>query len=117
MAVVGRPAAIQEADHGARHNHGPQNVRIDRPSLAGTHVDRRYTRQPNFRVDAVLTAGSLFEALRLCGNANQAFVIGGGEIYSQALPLADRLYITAVDAEVEGDTFFPPWDAATVAND
>nr|AIA17454.1 Dihydrofolate reductase [uncultured bacterium] len=68
------------------------------------------TRQPNYRVDGVLTARNLFESLRLCGNADQAFVIGGGEIYSQALPLADRLYLTAVDAEVEGDTYFPPWD-------
>ena len=37
-------------------------------------------------------------------------VIGGGEIYEQALPLADRLYVTHVLAEVEGDTKFPPID-------
>jgi dihydrofolate reductase len=34
-------------------------------------------------------------------------VIGGGSVYAQALPLADRLYLTEVDADVEGDTFFP----------
>jgi len=42
----------------------------------------------------------------------EAFVIGGGEIYRQALPLADRMYLTEVHAHVEGDTHFPAWDPA-----
>jgi len=42
---------------------------------------------------------------------DEIFVIGGGEIYRQALPLADRLYVTHVEAEIaDGDTFFPPVD-------
>ena len=37
----------------------------------------------------------------------EAFVIGGGEIYKEAMPVADRIYLTRVDAVLEGDTFFP----------
>lgn len=40
----------------------------------------------------------------------EAFVIGGAEIYALALPFADRIYLTEVDAEIDGDTFFPELD-------
>jgi dihydrofolate reductase len=40
----------------------------------------------------------------------RAFVIGGGELYAQALPLADALELTEIDADFDADTFFPPWD-------
>lgn len=56
-------------------------------------------------------AGSLDEALALSAGDEQVFVIGGAEIYQQALPRADRLYLTHVHAAVEGDTTFPDWDA------
>jgi dihydrofolate reductase len=55
-------------------------------------------------------AASLAEALALASGDDQVFIIGGGEIYRQALPLADRMYLTHVHAVVEGDTFFPEWD-------
>ncbi len=57
-------------------------------------------------------APSLEAAIQLCRQRQEekVFVIGGGEIYAQALPLADGLFLTRVDKEVEGDTFFPPWD-------
>lgn len=42
---------------------------------------------------------------------DEAFVIGGAEIYAMALPFADRIYLTEVDAEVNGDTFFPELSA------
>jgi dihydrofolate reductase len=48
---------------------------------------------------------SLDAALEAC--QRHCFVIGGSEVYAQALPLVDRLYVTHVDAEVEGDVFFP----------
>ena len=38
------------------------------------------------------------------------FVIGGAELYAEALPLVDELLLTEIDAEVEGDAFFPSWD-------
>lgn len=53
---------------------------------------------------------SLDEAIGLCERRGEAelFICGGGEIYAEALPLTDRLYLTLVDAIVEADTFFPP---------
>ncbi len=68
------------------------------------------TRQANYRNVGVLIARSLPEAIRLAGDTDEVFVIGGGEIYSQALPLADRLYMTVVDENTDGDTHFPNWD-------
>ena len=56
---------------------------------------------------------NLDSAQEFAANAgdDEAFVIGGGEIYQAALPHVDRLYITHVEADVEGDTYFPEWDA------
>lgn len=57
-------------------------------------------------------AHSLQEALDIAkkDSPEEIFVIGGGEIYAQAMPLADRIYFTHVHAEFEGDTVFPPID-------
>jgi dihydrofolate reductase len=52
-------------------------------------------------------AGSLTEAIALAGDDSEVFVIGGGELFCEALPLADKAYVTWVYAELEGDTFFP----------
>jgi dihydrofolate reductase len=75
--------------------------------------DRRnvvITRNPAWHANAAERAGSLDEALRLLDGSPQVFVIGGGELYADALPLADELLLTEVDAHVEGDTLFPTWD-------
>ncbi len=54
---------------------------------------------------------SLADALALPAHAESpVFVIGGNAMYREALPLADDLYLTEIDALVEGDTLFPPWD-------
>ncbi|EKD84856.1 MAG: hypothetical protein ACD_38C00148G0005 [uncultured bacterium] len=70
------------------------------------------TRDPAFKEEGVTVVSSLDEALRLAklalGN-DEIFVIGGGEIYKQALPLADKLYLTVIDKEIGGDTFFPDY--------
>jgi dihydrofolate reductase len=50
------------------------------------------------------------EALALARDDDEVFMIGGAEIYAVALPRADRLYVTWVEADVEGDTFFPDFD-------
>lgn len=70
------------------------------------------TRNATWRADGADRADSLDEALRLVGGEPQVFVIGGAELYAEALPLADELLLTEIDAEVEGDTFFPSWDRA-----
>jgi dihydrofolate reductase len=68
------------------------------------------TRNPGFRPHGVTVVPSLEEALALGATEREVFVIGGGEIFRQALPIADRLYLTVVHAAVEGDTCFPPFD-------
>ncbi len=68
------------------------------------------SRSADYQPDGVETAGSLEDALSLVGNDAEAFVIGGGTIYELALPLADRLYVTLVETEVDGDAFFPEID-------
>ena len=68
------------------------------------------TRNPDWSAQGTDRAGSIEEALGLAGADQRVFVIGGGEIYAVALPLADELLLTEIDAEVEGDTTFPSWD-------
>jgi dihydrofolate reductase len=57
----------------------------------------------------VRVAGSLEEAIRMAGETDckEAFVAGGGQIYTEALPLADKIYLTRVHAVLEGDAWFP----------
>ncbi|MBR5850767.1 MAG: dihydrofolate reductase [Alistipes sp.] len=55
-------------------------------------------------------AHSLEEALTLVSAEEECFIIGGAQIYEQALPLADRIYLTVVERPYEGDTRFPEWD-------
>jgi dihydrofolate reductase len=69
------------------------------------------TRQADYRPPAgVLTASDLDAALALAAEDREPFVIGGGEIFSLALPRADRLYVTWVHADIQGDTYFPELD-------
>lgn len=59
------------------------------------------------------TVASLAEALRLLENEEKVFIAGGGEIYRQALPLADKVVLTVIDRSYAGDTFFPELPAGT----
>jgi dihydrofolate reductase len=68
------------------------------------------TRQPEWRHADVEAAHSLAEALALAGPADEVFVIGGGEIYREAMPYAARLLITEVDQSPEGSVTFPEID-------
>ena len=70
------------------------------------------TRTPGYSVPGAITADSLETALDACRNDDEVFVIGGAQLYAAALPLADRLYLTEVDADVAGDTLMPPFDPA-----
>lgn len=68
------------------------------------------TRQTDIKMpEGVIVQSSIEDALRSHGSSD-IFVIGGGEIYRQTINLADRLYLTHVDKEVEGDTKFPNVD-------
>jgi dihydrofolate reductase len=68
------------------------------------------TRNSDWSAQGADRVGSIEEALRLLESEPEVFVIGGGEIYAAALPHADELLLTEIDAEVEGDTTFPVWD-------
>lgn len=70
------------------------------------------TRQAGYRVPGALIAHSLDAAIAACKGDDEAFVIGGGELYRSALSLADRIYLTTVDAEPAGDTYMPDFDPA-----
>lgn len=63
-------------------------------------------------IEGCRVAHSLEEALAPYTPQDRVFIIGGAQIYREALPLADRLYITRVDHQYEGDTLFPEWDEA-----
>lgn len=72
------------------------------------------TRQPGFQAEGCLIVNSVETALALAEarGESEVFVIGGAEIYAQTLSLADRLYLTFVDAKVTADAFFPAYEAA-----
>jgi dihydrofolate reductase len=70
------------------------------------------TRQPDYKVDECEIVSSLEEALLI--TSNDCFIIGGGEIYNQSLSLANKIYLTLVKEEFEGDTQFPEIDSSWV---
>lgn len=67
------------------------------------------TRDPRWQAAGAEPAHSLPAALALVASAPKAFVIGGAEIYALALPCADELLLTEIDADFDADAFFPPW--------
>ena len=69
------------------------------------------TRQPGWHAPSVEVAHSLAEALAFAGPTD-VFVIGGAEVYQQALPFADKVMLTEVEMSPEGDASFPPFDPA-----
>lgn len=87
---------------------------IGRPLPGRTNIV--ISRNPDYTQPGTRVVGSLEAALELAeqqalvDGSEELLVIGGAEIYAQALVLADRLYITQVHAEIEGDAFFPEID-------
>lgn len=70
------------------------------------------SRDAHWRAEGAERVDGFERALALLDGAPRAVVIGGAQIYAQAMPLADRLELTEIDAELEGDALFPPWDRA-----
>lgn len=70
------------------------------------------TRQKEWQPEGTVVVHSLNEAIEAAKKADykEAFIIGGGEIFKEAMPVADKIYLTLVDAELEGDAFFPVID-------
>ncbi len=65
------------------------------------------TRQEGYAPAGCIVVRDLHSALKACAGSDEVFICGGGEIYREAFPLVERLYLTIVHAEVEGDTLFP----------
>lgn len=84
---------------------------IGRPLPGRTNII--VTRSRDYEVDNARVVDSLADAIELAENVSfidgtdEAFIIGGAELYKHALPYVDRMHLTMVHAEVDGDTFFP----------
>jgi len=65
------------------------------------------TRQSDWQAEGALRANSIEDAMRLCGDAPDAWIMGGAEIYRQAEPLASTAVVTEIDADFDGDAFAP----------
>ena len=73
-----------------------------RTNIVITRADREF--------EGALTAHSLEEAIRMAGEDEEIFIMGGAQIYREALSVVDRMYITHVECDYEGDTSFPEVD-------
>ena len=80
---------------------------IGRP-LPGRH-NIVLTRSPGFQAEECTVAHSLDEGLSLA-RSETLIVIGGATLYEKTLPIAERLYLTLIEADYPGDTFFPAWN-------
>jgi len=68
------------------------------------------TRDPSFAAEGVKIVHSLEDAIQVAAGDDEPFIAGGAQIFEQAIHRADRMYLTRVHAEVEGDTWFPDFD-------
>ena len=70
------------------------------------------TRQTDWHAEGAVVAHSIQEAVSRCPAHAEVWVIGGAEVYAQAMPLATRAVVTEIDADFEGDAFAPTFDAS-----
>ncbi len=69
------------------------------------------TRNPDYKVEGALIANSLQDAIALCKEDDEAFLIGGAELYQDGLKLSNKLYITEIKLDVAGDAYFPEYSS------
>ena len=65
------------------------------------------SRQRHFAAEGCDVVATVEEALAIAGDAAEVMIIGGGKLYQQFLPQADRIYFTRIHSSIEGDTYFP----------
>jgi dihydrofolate reductase len=70
------------------------------------------TRQTNWHAEGAVVAHTIEEAVQHCPPDSQVWVIGGAEVYAQAMPLAARAVVTEIDADFQGDAFAPTFDSS-----
>lgn len=68
------------------------------------------TRDPEYRLPGAVVVHTIDDAIAAASDAEEAMIIGGGHLYRQLLEQASRLYLTQIEADTEGDTFFPEWE-------
>src|SRR5690606_26184831 len=68
------------------------------------------TRQPGYTVEGAAVVHSLAAAIETCSDEPEVFIVGGAEIFEQALPVLNRIYLTRVHVTLPGDSFFPELD-------
>ncbi len=106
IAAVGRNNEIGKGNDLVFHF--KNDMKFFRETTTGGTV---ISRNEKLEIDGAEVCGSVEAAVELCKNDEKVFIIGGGNIYSQFLELADRLYLTEVDAVCDdADTFFPEFD-------
>jgi dihydrofolate reductase len=81
---------------------------IGRPLKGRTNIV--VTHNPGYEAPGCVVATGLEDAWRAADGAGEVSIIGGTSLFAETLPIADRIHLTEVDATVEGDTFFPPFD-------
>ncbi|MFH4893171.1 type 3 dihydrofolate reductase [Vibrio sp. Y42_MX_L11] len=67
------------------------------------------SRDETLKIEGVTTVTSIEQALDVTGDAEEVMIIGGGAIYAACLPMANKLYVTHIEAAIDGDTQFPDW--------
>lgn len=79
---------------------------LDQPLRGRTNII--ITRQTDYRANDCIVVHDLSSAIQCCPeDEDEAFICGGGQLYHEALPLADRIYLTVIPREIPGDTYFP----------
>ncbi|SHO48334.1 dihydrofolate reductase [Desulfopila aestuarii] len=84
--------------------------RLTYESLKGPLPGRQnivISRNPDYQSNGTDNVTSLEQALKLTGDAEKAFILGGSQIFEEALPSADEIILSVLDREVEGDVYFP----------
>ncbi|MCC8252645.1 type 3 dihydrofolate reductase [Vibrio campbellii] len=67
------------------------------------------SRDASLSIEGVTTVTSIEQALEIAGEVEEVMIIGGGAVYAACLPMANKLYVTHIEAKIEGDTQFPDW--------
>ncbi|MBI2653965.1 type 3 dihydrofolate reductase [Candidatus Woesearchaeota archaeon] len=68
------------------------------------------TRDKNYKADGCIVVHSVNGALNAAKGSNEVMIIGGANIYGQFLPIANKMHLTLIDADFEGDAYFPEYD-------
>ncbi|HHF2995943.1 type 3 dihydrofolate reductase [Vibrio diabolicus] len=67
------------------------------------------SRDETLKIEGATTVTSIEQALDVAGDVEEVMIIGGGAIYASCLPMANKLYVTHIEAAIDGDTQFPDW--------